>query len=40
MRRRYLTEARAEEWVERPIDSFTLTQGVAVIRPERPSGHD
>lgn len=27
MRRHYLTEAPAEEWVELPIDSFTLTQG-------------
>lgn len=40
IRSHYYTGARAREWVERPLDDFTRTQRVTVLRPERLSGFE
>ena len=40
MRRRCYTGAHREEWVNRPLDEFTLRQGVVVLEPETLSGYE
>jgi hypothetical protein len=39
LRRRYYTGARLDEWVNRALDEFTKSQGVAVLEPETLSGY-
>ena len=40
IRRRYYAGAQAEQWVNRPLDSFTLSQKVVVLQPETLSGYE
>lgn len=40
MRAKYYTNARAGEWVDKPIPPETLSQRIAVMRPETLSGFE